>query len=275
MIWKIFFPWEIFKTLQVPFHPFHLFLTFLRGGVVANRLERLLYLNFNTEQARKYLIVWVQLVPLVCFDSNTVWLKKYLLQKTIYWKPWKHHHRSISPNRFHLSVGSKCFILFISHTVYECPDVNILNQNQHWQRMSTQTTAKEESFNVQLCRASTPLLDETFPTSDSKRTEDTAICQLCWHKFYSDNSVSLRSVFQVCSLHVQLSLQLTKDYTTKQSIAKMRQAHSTSMSKKPEVCIIIRDSEVLWNRSCPWGHNAAPGWGQVRAGEGKTFEVRW
>lgn len=65
--------------------------------------------------------------------------------------------------------------------------------------MNSQTTAKEESLNVQLQTASAPSLNKIFPTSDSKRTEDTILHQLCWHNFYSNNSVSYSSVFQVRS----------------------------------------------------------------------------
>lgn len=119
-----------------------------------------------------------------------------------------------------------------------------------------------------------PRRSSQHPTQTRQRTQNHASpADSIW--FYSNNSVSFLSVFQVHSFVVQLSLQTRSCCTTKYRIVKIWQVCSTFMRKKDGIRIIIHDFEVLWRRSCPQGHGAVRGWRQERAGEEETFEVKW
>lgn len=119
-----------------------------------------------------------------------------------------------------------------------------------------------------------PIRSSQHPTQTRQRTQNSA-SPADSILFYSNNSVSLLSVFQVHSFVVQLSLQTRSCCTTKYRIVKVWQVCSTFMSKTDGIRIIIHDFEVLWRRSCPQGHSAVRGWRQERAGEEETFEVKW
>lgn len=119
-----------------------------------------------------------------------------------------------------------------------------------------------------------PVGSSQHPTQTRRKTQNLA-SPADSILFYSNNSVSFLSVFQVHSFVVQLSLQTRSCCTTKYRIVKIWQVCSTFMSKRDGIRIIIPDFEVLWRRSCPQGHGAVRGWRRERAGEEETFEVKW